>query len=121
MKSSMEVLLCSWAKWASAGHLKALGYPSTSPMFRDARPSRCYESSPPAGLFCGADQMEEMDRAINALPGLLRLIIIESYLFGGSQRDIAARIGISAVSVGRYLASAYEQLENILNGYLTAA
>lgn len=117
MKSRIEVLLCAWAKWAAAGHLSALGYAPVSPMFRDAPSGRGYGSAPPPGIGCG--ELVAVDQAVNALPQLLKLIVIESYLIGGSLREVAIRCGCTQTSIARYLVSAYERLDEALNKSLT--
>lgn len=109
----IETLLSMWGKWSRAGRLKGLGYDPVCPMFRDARPSRGYESAPPIGI--GNGDMPDVDKAVNALPGVLRLMVIETYLIGGSLRDVASRTGISKDSVKRYLADAHANVENLLN------
>lgn len=103
----VEILLSAWGKWAVSTESRALGFPTTSPMFRDMRPSRGYESAPPFGIG-EHEHMRAVDAAVQTLPLLYRLVISELYVRGGSRREVAERIGCSHVGLGRYLAYAHE-------------
>lgn len=108
MKAQMEVLLSMWGRWAIRRAAGGLGYPSVSPMFKDAPRGDSFGSQEPLGI--GEPEMLMVNAAVERLPGVLKLAVIETYQRGGSLRAIGARMGISDKTVGKYLADAHQKI-----------
>lgn len=104
MKAQMEVLLSMWGRWALRRAAGGLGYPSVSPMFRDAPSGDSYGSQVPLGI--GEPELLLVDAAVGRLPGVLKLAVIETYQIGGSLRAIGARLGVHHNTLGKYLTEA---------------
>lgn len=108
MKAQMEVLLSMWGRWAIRRASGGLGYPSTSPMFRDAPRGDSFGSQEPLGI--GEPEMLMVDAAIGRLPLGLKVVVIEAYQRGGSLRDIGRRLGFSHIAIGKYLSDAHQKI-----------
>lgn len=108
MRAQVEMLLAAWGQWALKRGSGALGYPSVSPMFRDAPRGDSYGSAIPLGM--ADSDMEAVDVAVRRLPGVQRLAVVEMYQFGGSLRAVAARMGISDKTLAKYLDSAHKKI-----------
>lgn len=108
MRSQVEVLLAAWGWWALKRGSGALGYPSVSPMFRDAPRGDSYGSAIPLGM--ANRDMEAVDMAVRRLPDELRKAVVEMYQRGGSLRAVAARIKISDKTLRKRLDEAYEKI-----------
>lgn len=108
MKAQMEVLLSMWGRWAVKRASGSLGYPSISPMFNNAPKGDSFGSSVPLGI--GEPELLMVDAAINRLPSVLKLAVIEAYQRGGSLREVGRRMGVSHKTVGKYLTEAHLQI-----------
>lgn len=104
MIAQMEVLLSMWGRWAIRRAAGGIGYPSVSPMFRQASSGDAYGSQVPLGI--GEPELILVDAAVGRLPEVHKLAVIQVYQIGGSLREIGARMGVDHKTVGKYLAEA---------------
>lgn len=93
-------LLAAWGRWAKRGEDGGVGWPTCSPMFRDA-PSgvSVHGSKPPLGVGQGAAECEQTDLAVRMLQGQdgrLYDLCVAMYKNGGGRKakTIAADLGI---------------------------
>ena len=108
MKAQMEVLLSMWGRWAVRRAAGALGYPSVSPMFKQMPHGDSYGSQSPLGV--GEPEMLLVDAAVNRLPDAHKLVVLRAYQYGDSMRAIGRRLGITHVTVGKYIAEAHHKI-----------
>lgn len=109
----VEHLLSAWGRWAQRKASKGIGFPSCSPMFKDAPVGKFYESRPPLGL----DQAdcEATDKAIQRLSAEDRRLCVEVYQIGGKTVEIAARLGWHRQRVPERLQRMHQELLGYLN------
>lgn len=108
----IEVQLIAWGRWASKAAARAIGYPSTSPMFKDAKSSCVHESSPPFGID---EYVQDTDLAVQRLEPAMRALCVEVYQIGGTQREIAVRLHTSQSGVNRLIGTLHQQVMGHLN------
>lgn len=96
----IEVQLCAWGRWALRQDSGALGYPKTSPMFREYRSGGAYSSSVPFGV---QDYVDDTDAAIKRCSLDQRKLAAQMYMVGGAAGDVASRLGISRRTLYRRL------------------
>lgn len=113
MIAHIDILLGRWARWVVSVESRAVGYPPTSPMFKDSPSSGVYCSSEPFGIS-GADY-RDVTRAVDALPVLLKHCVLEYYQRNGGAEAVALRLGIKKSVMFKYLHSAHEQIGNHLS------
>lgn len=105
----VDVSLNAWASWAISQARREVGYPSVSPMFKDAPSGRVFESHEPGVIR--ADLMQ-MDRAVMALPSLLKVVVVEYYQRRRSANDAAKALGVRKTQMYRYLDQAHLHIAN---------
>ena len=111
-QSSVEILLAAWGRWAIRVETKGIGYPSISPMFREARFGKGFGSAPPVGL--NDSDLRAVDAAVQRLPVILRATLNEFYKSQCSVRDLAKRLGCGHKAAGQYLNEARRRLAKAL-------
>jgi len=109
----VDALLARWGKWAVSAH--ALGYASTSPMFRDAPRGDAYGSGRVEIGWTGQD-IQDCDEAVKALPAIARAVVVVHYQTQGSLNETARRCGVTAQTVGKHLEQARELVARHLGG-----
>lgn len=108
--------LAAWGRHVVRASIRGLGFPSTSPMFRDAPPSVGFGSAAPVGVRIGGQEdIDDMDKAVKRLSRQDQSFVVEYYVAGGSAVDIAARLSISRQSLYRRLDSLHCALLGLLN------
>lgn len=110
--ANVEVLLSAWGKWAVRIETKSIGYPSTSPMFREARFGKGFGSSEPIGI--SDDDMKAVDSAVQSLPLILKITIKEFYKRECSIRDLSMSLGCDKSAAGRYLNEGRRRVANYI-------
>jgi DNA-directed RNA polymerase specialized sigma24 family protein len=109
----VDALLARWGKWAVSAH--ALGYASTSPMFRDSPRGDAYGSGKVEIGWTGQD-IQDCDEAVKALPAIARAVVVVHYQTQGSLNETARRCGVTAQTVGKHLDQAREMIAKHLGG-----
>lgn len=112
MIASIDILLTRWARWSVSSESRAVGYPSTSPMFRDTPSTGVFGSSEPFGV--SASDYRDITHAIDFLPLILKACVIEYYLRNAGAEESASRLGIKKSMMFKYLHSAHEQIGDFL-------
>lgn len=112
MLAHIDVMLTRWARWSIRSESKSVGFQNKSPMFRDTPSSGVYGSSEPFSLnHCDFD---DVTKAIEALPILLKHCVIEYYLRNGGADAVAGRLGIKKSVMFKYIHSAHEMIDAFL-------
>ena len=112
MIASIDILLTRWARWAISSESRAVGYPSTSPMFRDSPSSGVFGSVEPFGLSSG--DFKSVTHAVDFLPAILKVCVIEYYMRKSGAEQAAINLGIKKSMMFKYLHSAHEQIDDFL-------
>lgn len=112
MIAHIDMMLVRWARWAIRSESKSIGFANCSPMFRDTPTSGVYRSSEPFAL--NHNDFEDMTRAVNDLPILLKHCVIEYYQRNGGADAVAGRLGIKKSVMFKYIHSAHEHIDRFL-------
>lgn len=88
----IDIQLAAWGRWASRHAARAVGYPSSSPMFNQMPSGDGYGSKEPFGIN---EYVQDTDKAVGRLPEADRAMCVEVYQVGGKSADVAARMGIA--------------------------
>lgn len=104
----IDRLLYRWGRWSVRRESSALGYGSVSPMFRDCATSGGWSPECDAG-FTPRDLLE-CESAVNALPLVLRVVVIAHYQRARNTRDTAQACGVSCKTVTQYLGQAHQAM-----------
>lgn len=104
MNVYMNGLLAAWGRWAVRGRDGGTGYPTCSPMFRDAPAGSYLGPGLPLGVGASSEECEITDQAVQRLADpadkeLLRL----AYQQREKTVDIARMIGCTRETVSRRL------------------
>lgn len=97
----VEHLLCAWGAWSRRAVAGGIGFPSCSPMFKDAPVGKGYASRPPLGI--GTSDCCATDLAVQRLSPEDRRLCVEVYRIGGKTVEVAARLGWYRERVSRRL------------------
>lgn len=109
----VEHLLNCWGQWSRRMASRAIGYPTCSPMFKDAPVGQGYASRPPLGVDRHDNQATDM--AIQRLSAEDRRLCVEVYQIGGKTVEIAARMGWHRQRVPERLRRMHQELIGHLN------
>lgn len=109
MIASIDILLSRWARWSICSESRSVGYPSTSPMFRDTPSSGVFGSCEPFGT--STSDYREVTKAVDSLPLVLKACVIEYYQRRTGAEEAASRLGIKKGVMFKYLHSAHEQID----------
>lgn len=109
----VDILLGRWARWIICSESRAVGYPSTSPMFRDTPSTGVFCSREPFG-FSGSDY-KDVTKAVDSLPIVLKHCVLEYYQRPGKAEETAQRLGLKKSVMFKYLHNAHEQIDNLLS------
>ena len=116
MISYIDTQLSIWGKWSMARASKGLGYPSTCPMFKDARHGGAFGSLPPLGVSLDSvDTIRDTDEAVRRLSDDYRCLAIEFYVHRVSGVEMADRLGISRKSLYQRLDRLHQSMLGLLN------
>lgn len=102
-----------WGRWAIAQARREVGYSSVCPMFK-AVGNGAYGSGIPAGV--SDIDLHELDKAVCALPEILRTAVVVHYQHAESFRDTASRCGIKRGLLNRFLSEAHIFIDRWLSG-----
>jgi hypothetical protein len=108
----IEVQLCVWGDWANRHAARAIGYPSTSPMFNDAPRGDGFGSAEPLGV---EEYVYDTDQAVRRLGPEMRALCVQVYQIRGRSADIARRMGIGRSTLYAKLGLLHRQVEGHLN------
>jgi len=108
----IEVQLCVWGEWANKHAARAIGYPSTSPMFNDAPRGDGFGSSEPFGV---EEYVHDTDQAVRRLGPEMRALCVQVYQIRGRTVDIAARMGVARSTLYDRLHRMHQEVAGHLN------
>lgn len=90
----VNTLLVAWGKWVARNQDGGVGWPSCSPMFKDAPAGVMSASSkPPLGIGSQSAECEQTHAAVLLLSEADRMLLREVYVIGGATTEIASRLG----------------------------
>ena len=112
MIAHVDVLLGRWARWIICSEVRAVGYPSTSPMFRDTPSTGVFQSREPFGT--SAEDYRDVTKAVDSLPIVLKHCVLEYYQRPSKAEETAARLGLKKSVMFKYLHSAHELIGDAL-------
>jgi hypothetical protein len=108
--------LSAWARWRLWNMRESVGFPPTSPMFRDCQFGGAYGSQIPVGVcICDSENMQDMDAAIARLGESDKRLCVEFYMVGGGSVAIAARLGVSKKRLYENLECVQARLLGLVN------
>ena len=112
MIAHVDVLLGRWARWIICSEVRAVGYPSTSPMFRDTPSTGVFQSREPFGT--SSADYRDVTKAVDSLPIVLKHCVLEYYQRPSKAEETAARLGLKKSVMFKYLHSAHELIGDAL-------
>lgn len=104
MNAYINGLLAAWGRWAVRGNDGGTGYPSCSPMFRDAPAGMGAGPGLPLGVGTGSAECEITDQAVQRLADPAdKTLLMLVYQKRERTVDIAKIIGCARETVSRRL------------------
>lgn len=115
MIKRIDDLLIAWGRWVVRSDSRGLGYASVCPMFRDTPPSVGFDSSPPPGVFTGAENANAINAVVSGLAKDQRALCYEVYVVTGRTRlQVAQAMGISRDTLYQWIARLHRRVESDL-------
>ena len=112
----IDAQLSIWGKWSMARASKGLGYPSTCPMFKDARHGGAFGSLPPLGVALdSSDMIHDTDAAVRRLSDDYRSLAIEFYVHHRRGVELSKSLGVSRSRLYERLHALHQTMLGLLN------
>lgn len=108
----IDMQLNVWGRWALRQERGALGYPSVSQMFREARCGGSYKSREPFGID---EYVGDTDLAVRRLNEADRQLCVQRYQLGGTADEVSARMGIGKSTLFRRIDAVHQALMGLMN------